>query len=96
MDASEARAILGVTSSADAGAVAASFRRRALAAHPDAGGDAAQLALLLAARDALLATGPAAIGLVSVTSRRTRRRRAIGRAVRPLLVRIGLRPRRVR
>jgi hypothetical protein len=52
--AAEARRLLGVQADADRAAINAAFRRAALQAHPDQGGDGRTLAALKAARDLLL------------------------------------------
>lgn len=51
-----ARGLLGVRAGASAADVRAAYRDRAARAHPDAGGSAAHMAELTAARDLLLST----------------------------------------
>lgn len=55
MDGNHARALLGVPSHAHPRHIRRAFRRAALAAHPDRGGDATTFRDLVAARDLLLA-----------------------------------------
>ena len=56
--AAKARALLGVGRDADADAIQAAWRRQMATAHPDAGGSAAAVQALTAARDLLLARQP--------------------------------------
>lgn len=53
-DEAEARAILGVSSTATASEIRAAYRSKMAAAHPDRGGSHAEAARLTAARDRLL------------------------------------------
>jgi len=58
-DVARARAVLGVGAGASAAEIRAAYRDRAARAHPDAGGSAARMAELSAARDLLLSrAGP--------------------------------------
>ena len=54
LDASEARAVLGVSADADADAIRAAHRRLVRAVHPDKGGSADLTRRINAARDVLL------------------------------------------
>jgi hypothetical protein len=54
----KARALLGVGRDADAEAIQAAWRRAMATAHPDAGGSAAAVQALTAARDLLLSRQP--------------------------------------
>jgi hypothetical protein len=59
MDGSRARALLGVRPHATTEEVRRAFRRAALAAHPDRGGDPSAFRALVVARDVLLRASPA-------------------------------------
>ena len=53
-EATRARALLGLPDDADGPAIRAAYKRVAMAAHPDRGGDLAHMQALTAARDLLL------------------------------------------